>query len=330
MKMYYDKDVDSKVLANKTVAVIGYGSQGRGQSRNMADSGIKVVVGLREGGSSYKQANSDGMDIRSIEEAAKIADIIHILLPDEIQAKVYEHSIAPNLQGGNTLSFSHGYNIHFKYIKTPEDVNVVMIAPKGPGSMVRRTYLEGFGIPGLVAVEQDATGDALQIALAMGKSCGLSKAGILETTFREETETDLFGEQAILCGGVTKLIESGFSTLVEGGYQPEIAYFETCHELKLIVDLIYEKGFAGMWNDVSNTAEFGGLSRRDRIINNEARNEMKKILKEIQMGKFAKEWTLESKAKMPMLNRMRDLENEKIIEDVGSKLRKACGLEKKP
>ncbi|MCL2157209.1 MAG: ketol-acid reductoisomerase [Methanobrevibacter sp.] len=329
MKMYYDKDVDTGVLANKTVAVIGYGSQGMGQSRNMADSGINVVVGLREGGSSWKQANDDGMNVKTIEEAAKLADIIHILLPDEIQANVYEQSIAPYVKSGNTLSFSHGYNIHFKYIKVPEDVNVTMIAPKGPGSMVRRTYQEGFGIPGLVAVEQDATGDALQIALAMGKSCGLSRAGILETSFREETETDLFGEQAILCGGVTKLIDAGFTTLVDEGYQPEIAYFETCHELKLIVDLIYEKGFAGMWNDVSNTAEFGGLSRRDRIVNDDAKNEMKKILKEIQMGKFAKEWTLESNAKMPMLNRMRELESEKTIEQVGSKLRKACGLEKK-
>ena len=204
-----------------------------------------------------------------------------------------------------------------------------MIAPKGPGSMVRRTYIEGFGIPGLIAVEKDATGDGKDIALAMGKACGLSRAGILETTFREETETDLFGEQAILCGGVTELINSGFTTLVEAGYQPEIAYFETCHELKLIVDLIYEKGFAGMWNDVSNTAEFGGFSRRHRIINDEARIEMKKILKEIQKGKFTKEWTLESMAKMPMLNRMREIESEKKIEQVGSKLRKACGLEEK-
>jgi ketol-acid reductoisomerase len=329
MKMYYDKDVDAGALANKTVAVIGYGSQGMGQSRNMADSGIKVVVGLREGGFSWKKANDDGMDVKTVEEAAKIADVIHILLPDEIQADVYEESIAPYVKPGNTISFSHGYNIHFKYIKVPEDVNVVMIAPKGPGSMVRRTYLDGFGIPGLVAVEQDATEDALQIALAMGKGCGLSKAGILETTFREETETDLFGEQAILCGGVTELIDAGFTTLVDAGYQPEIAYFETCHELKLIVDIIYEKGFAGMWNDVSNTAEFGGLSRRDRIINDDARNEMKKILKEIQKGKFTKEWALESVAKMPMLNRMRELESEKRIETVGSKLRKACGLEKK-
>jgi len=329
MKMYYDKDVDIEILANKTVAVIGYGSQGRGQSRNMSDSGIKVIVGLREGGTSWKIAKDDGMNVMSIEEAAKAADIIHILLPDEIQAEVYEKSIEPYIESGNTLSFSHGYNIHFKYIKVPKDVNITMIAPKGPGSMVRRTYLEGFGIPGLFAVEQDATTTAKDIALAMGKACGLSRAGILETTFREETETDLFGEQAILCGGVTELINAGFTTLVEAGYQSEIAYFETCHELKLIVDLIYEKGFAGMWNDVSNTAEFGGLSRRHRIINDDSKAEMKKILAEIQKGKFAKEWALESMAKMPMLNRMRDLESEEKIETVGSKLRKACGLEKK-
>ncbi|MBF4469006.1 MAG: ketol-acid reductoisomerase [Methanobrevibacter arboriphilus] len=329
MKMYYDKDVDVKALANKIVAVIGYGSQGMGQSQNMSDSGLKVIVGLREGGASWQKAKDDGMNVKTIEDAAKEADVIHILLPDEIQADVYEKSIAPYVKPGNTISFSHGYNIHFKYIKVPENVNITMIAPKGPGSMVRRTYLEGFGIPGLVAVEQDATGDALDVALAMGKACGLSKAGILETTFREETETDLFGEQAILCGGVTELINAGFTTLVEAGYQPEIAYFETCHELKLIVDLIYEKGFAGMWNDVSNTAEFGGLSRRDRIINDDAKKEMKKILSEIQKGKFTKEWALESTAKMPMLNRMRELESEEKIEKVGSKLRKACGLEKK-
>lgn len=329
MKMYYDEDVDIKSLDNKTVAVIGYGSQGRGQSQNMSDSGIKVIVGLREGGASWQKAKDDGMDVRTIEEAAKEADIIHILLPDEIQGDVYEKSIAPYVEAGNTISFSHGYNILFKYIKTPEDVNVTMIAPKGPGSMVRRTYLEGFGIPGLFAVEQDATGDAKDIAQAMCKACGLTKAGILETTFREETETDLFGEQAILCGGVTELIDAGFSTLVEAGYQPEIAYFETCHELKLIVDLIYEKGFGGMWTDVSNTAEFGGLSRRHRIINDESKKEMKKILSEIQKGKFTKEWALESKVKMPMLNRMRALEDEKKIEQVGSKLRKACGLENK-
>jgi len=328
MKMYYDKDIDTGILANKTIAVLGYGSQGRGQSRNMADSGLNVILGLREGGQSWQKAIDDGMDVKTIEEAAKEADIIHFLLPDEIQGDIYEKFVTPYLKAGNTVSFSHGYNIHFGYIKVPKDVNITMIAPKGPGSMVRRTYLEGFGIPGLVAVEQDATGDAKQIALSMGKACGLSRAGVLETTFREETETDLFGEQAVLCGGITELIKSGFTTLVEAGYQKEIAYFETCHEVKLIVDLIYEKGFAGMWNDVSNTAEFGGLSRRERVINQKSKKEMKKILNEIQKGKFTKEWTTENLSKQPMLNRMRAIESEEDIEITGSKLRKACGLEK--
>ncbi|MDR3223491.1 MAG: ketol-acid reductoisomerase [Methanobrevibacter sp.] len=328
MKMYYDKDIDAGILANKTIAVLGYGSQGRGQSRNMADSGLNVILGLRESGASWQKAIDDGMTVKTIEKAAEEADIIHFLLPDEIQGHIYEKFVVPYLEAGNTVSFSHGYNIHFGYIKVPKNVNITMIAPKGPGSMVRRTYLEGFGIPGLVAVEQDATGDAKQIALSMGKACGLSRAGILETTFREETETDLFGEQAVLCGGITELIKSGFTTLVEAGYQKEIAYFETCHEVKLIVDLIYEKGFAGMWNDVSNTAEFGGLSRRERIVNPKAKKEMKKILDEIQKGKFTKEWTIENLSKQPMLNRMRAIESEEDIEITGAKLRKACGLEK--
>ncbi|MDR2830956.1 MAG: ketol-acid reductoisomerase [Methanobrevibacter sp.] len=328
MKMYYDKDIDTELLVNKTIAVLGYGSQGKGQSRNMADSGLNVILGLRENGNSWQKAIDDGMTVKTIEEAAKEADIIHFLLPDEIQGEIYEKSVAPYLETENTVSFSHGYNIHFGCIKVPNDVNITLIAPKGPGSMVRRTYLEGFGIPGLVAVEQDATGDAKQIALSMGKACGLSRAGILETSFREETETDLFGEQAVLCGGITELIKSGFTTLVEAGYQKEIAYFETCHEVKLIVDLIYEKGFAGMWNDVSNTAEFGGLSRRERIINQKAKKEMKKILNEIQKGKFTKEWVMENLSKQPMLNRMRIVESEEEIEITGSKLRKAAGLEK--
>ncbi|MGC9517956.1 MAG: ketol-acid reductoisomerase [Methanomicrobiales archaeon] len=328
MKIYYDKDVDMDVLKDKTIAVIGYGSQGMAQSRNMADSGLNVVVGLRKGGNSWNIAYDDGMEVLSVEDAAEQSDIVHILIPDEIQAKVYEKSIKPGLKEDNTISFSHGYNIHFQYIKPSEKINVTMIAPKGPGSMVRKQYLEGFGIPGLVAVEKNYTGNALNIALAMGKGCGLTKAGVLETSFKEETETDLFGEQAVLCGGVTELIKAGFETLVEAGYQPELAYFETCHELKLIVDLIYQKGFAGMWNDVSNTAEFGGLSRRERIVTSDSKNEMKKILDEIQKGKFAKEWALENQAGRPMLNRLRDIEGNLQIEKVGSKLRKLCGLEK--
>lgn len=326
--MYYEKDVDMNILKDKTIAVIGYGSQGMAQSRNMADSGLNVVVGLRKDGSSWERARNDGMNVLSVEGAAEEADIIHMLIPDEIQAKVYQESIKGGLEDGNTISFSHGYNIHFGYIKPPENVNITMIAPKGPGAMVRQTYLEGFGIPGLVAVERDYTGNALDMALAMGKGCGLTRAGILETSFKEETETDLFGEQAVLCGGVTELIKSGFETLVEAGYQPELAYFETCHELKLIVDLIYNKGFAGMWDNVSNTAEFGGLVRRERIITPEAKEEMKKILEEIQQGKFAQEWALENQAGRPMFNRLRAIEGDLLIEKVGTKLRKLCGLQK--
>ncbi len=327
MKIYYEKDVDIDVLKDKTIAVIGYGSQGMAQARNMAESGLNVVVGLRKGGKSWKTAVDHGMNVLTVEEAAEVADVIHVLIPDEIQADVYEKSIKPGLKEGNTLSFSHGYNIHFQYIKPPANVNVTMIAPKGPGSTVRGQYVDGFGVPGLVAVQQDYTGNAQQVALAMGQGSGLTRAGVLETTFKEETETDLFGEQAVLCGGVTELIKAGFQTLVEAGYQPEVAYFETCHEVKLIVDLIYKKGFAGMWNDVSNTAEFGGLTRRERVITEESRKEMKEILKEIQNGKFAKEWALENQAGNPQLNRMRDIEDELEIEKRGKKLRKLCGLE---
>lgn len=326
--MYYDKDVDTEVLKNKKIAVIGYGSQGMAQARNMADSGLDIVVGLREGGKSWNVAKNDGLTVLSVEEAAKQADIIHILIPDEIQAKVYEQSIKDGLEEGNTLSFSHGYNIHFGYIKPPENVNISMIAPKGPGAMVRQTYEEDFGIPGLVAVENDYTGNTLELALAMGKGVGLTRAGVLETTFKEETETDLFGEQAVLCGGVTELIKDGFETLVEAGYQPELAYFETCHELKLIVDLIYKNGFAGMWDNVSNTAEFGGLIRRERLITPDTKKKMKKILEEIQKGEFAKEWALENQAGQPQLKRLRAIEGELLIEKVGSKLRKLCGLQK--
>ncbi len=328
MNICYEKDVDTQVLADKTIAVIGYGSQGMAQSRNMADSGLNVVVGLREGGKSWQKAHDDGMKVMNIEEATNVADIIHILIPDEIQAGVFEQSIKPYLKEGNTISFSHGYNIHFGYIKVPKNINVIMIAPKGPGAMVRKTYLEGFGIPGLMAVEQDFSGNSRELALAMGKGCGLARAGILETTFQEETETDLFGEQAVLCGGVTELIKAAFKTLVDAGYQPELAYFETCHELKLIVDLIYEKGFSGMWNDVSNTAEFGGLSRRSRIITSETQQQMVEILTDIQEGKFAKDWALENQAGLPMLKRLREIESELKIEKEGSKLRKLCGLEK--
>jgi len=328
MNIHYEKDVDLDVLKDKTIAVIGYGSQGMAQARNMSESGLNVIVGLRKGSSSWDIAKSHGLKVSTVEEAAIQADIIHMLIPDEIQSAVYEYSIAEGLEEGNTLTFSHGYNIHYGYIKPPKNINVAMVAPKAPGATVRREYEEGFGVPGLVAVEQDFTGNAKEIVLAMAKGSGLTRAGVLETTFKEETETDLFGEQAVLCGGATELIKAGFQTLVEAGYQPEIAYFETCHELKLIIDLIYQKGFAGMWENVSNTAEFGGLTRRDRVITEESREAMKDILKEIQKGEFTKEWTLENQAGAPMLNRIRDMEEELQIEKVGTKLRKLCGLQK--
>jgi ketol-acid reductoisomerase len=328
MKIYYENDVSLDPLKDKTVAVIGYGSQGMAQSRNMAESGLNVVVGLRKDGRSWDIAKNDGMNVLTVEDAAEQADIIHMLIPDEIQPQVYNASIKNHLKEGNTISFSHGYNIHYEYIKPPENINITMIAPKAPGAMVRKHYLEGFGVPGLVAVEKDYSGNSMDMALAMAKGVGLTRAGVLETTFKEEAETDLFGEQAVLCGGVTELIKAGFQTLVEAGYQPELAYFETCHELKLIIDLIYEKGFAGMWSNVSNTAEFGGLTRRERIITQRTKKEMKKILSEIQQGKFAKEWTLENQAGRPMLNRLRAIEGELLIEEVGEKLRKLCGLQK--
>lgn len=328
MQMYYDDDVDTSVIADKTIAVIGYGSQGHAQSRNMADSGLNVIVGLRKDGKSWQKAKDDGMNVMTIEDAAKEADIIHILLPDEIQATVYENQIKPYVESGNTISFSHGFNIHFDLIQPPEDVNIVMFAPKGPGSMVRQTYLEGFGIPGLVAVEQDPSGDALQLALGMAKAAGFTKAGLIETTFKEETETDLFGEQAVLCGGLTELIKNGFDTLVEAGYQPEIAYFETCHEVKLIVDIIYKKGFEGMWKDVSNTAEYGGLTRRTSVIGEDSKKAMKEVLTQIQDGTFKNEFAEEYASGFSNLKEMREAENNEQIEVVGTRLRKACGLQK--
>ncbi|ADG12769.1 ketol-acid reductoisomerase [Methanocaldococcus infernus ME] len=328
VKIYYDNDVTYDAVKDKVIAVIGYGSQGRAQASNMKDSGLNVIVGLRPEGKSWKLAVEEGHEVKTIEEAAKEADIIHLLIPDEVQPTVYRKYIEKHLTEGKTLSFSHGYNIHYKFIVPPENVNVTMVAPKSPGAMVRKTYLEGFGVPGLVAVYQDYTGEALNIALGMAKAIGLTRVGVIETTFREETETDLFGEQVVLCGGVTELIKAAFETLVEAGYSPEMAYFETCHELKLIVDLIYQKGLKGMWENVSNTAEYGGLTRRKRIINEESRKAMKEILKEIQDGRFAKEWSLENIAGKPHLNALRRLEEEHEIEKVGKKLRKMCGLEK--
>jgi ketol-acid reductoisomerase len=321
VKMYYEADVNNEVLRGKTIAIIGYGSQGHAQAQNLRDSGYQVVIGLRPG-KSWDQAAKDGFQVLSVAEATKRADFIQILMPDERQAQVYRDEIAPNLKSGATLSFSHGFNIHFGQIVPPADVDVVMIAPKSPGHLVRRVYKEGFGVPALIAVYQDNSGKAHDIALAYASGIGSTHAGVIETTFREETETDLFGEQAVLCGGVSELVKAGFDTLVEAGYKPEIAYFECLHELKLIVDLMYEGGLARMRYSISDTAEYGDYSTGRRIITEETRKEMKKVLAEIQDGTFARNWILENQANRPSFNARRRLESEHGIEQVGEKLRK--------
>lgn len=320
-KIYYDKDADLNLLKDKTIAIIGYGIQGRGQSLCLRDSGCKVIVSEMEGIPNYEQAKKDGFSPVSAAEAAKQADIIQILTQDHVQAKVYQDSIKPNLKKGKALCFSHGFNIRFKQIKPPKNVDVFMVAPKGPGALVRRMYEEGKGVPGLIAVFQDATGQAKQLALAYAKAIKATTAGVIETTFEEETETDLFGEQAVLCGGVSELIKAGFDTLIEAGYQPEIAYFEVLHELKLITDLIQERGISGMRRGVSNTACYGDLSRGPRIITAKTRKEMKKMLKEIKSGKFAKEWIKENEQGRPNFNRLLKDGDEHLIEKVGKDLR---------
>jgi ketol-acid reductoisomerase len=321
-KIYYDKDAQKSFLENKTVAVIGYGSQGRGQALNLKDSGIDVVVGLRKNGSSWEKAKKDGLNVEIIEDAVKKADIIQMLLPDEVQPQVFcSCNIFENLTEGNVLMFSHGFNIHFKQIVPPKNVDVIMVAPKSPGSILRKIYTQGRGVPNLIAVYQDFSGNAKNIALAYSQAIGGTRAGVIETTFKEETETDLFGEQSVLCGGVTAMIQAGFDTLVEAGYQPEIAYFECLHELKLIVDLIYAGGITRMRDDVSNTAEYGDLKSGKRIITQETRKEMKKILAEIQDGTFAKDWLLENQVGRPFFNAMRDKESNFLIEKVGKEIR---------
>lgn len=320
-KVYYDKDADVNILKDKTIAVIGYGNQGSAQAQNMRDSGLNVVIGSIKD-SSWNKAKKDGFNVMPIEEAAKKADIIHILLPDEVQSAVYEEKIKPYLKPGKTLMFSHGFNIRFKTIKPPKYVDVVMVAPKGPGVRVRETFLEGFGTPALIAVEQDYSKKAKKNVLAIAKAIGATRAGVLETTFTEETETDLFGEQVDLCGGVTELIKASFETLVNAGYQPEVAYFETLHELKLITDLIYVGGIEYMWQCVSNTAEYGGRTRGKKIITTEVRRNMRKILKDIQSDKFAKEWINEYKNGLPTLTKLRKKGKEHQIELVGERLRK--------
>lgn len=320
-QMYYDNDANLDLITNKTVAIIGYGSQGHAHALNLKESGANVIVGLYEGSKSKAKAESTGLKVHSVAEAASLADWIMILLPDEVQRRVYEEEIAPYLSKGKVLSFAHGFNIHFGQVVPPKEVDVVMIAPKGPGHLVRRTYEQGQGVPCLFAVYQDASSEARNRAMAYAKGIGGTRAGILETTFREETETDLFGEQAVLCGGLSALIKAGFDTLVSAGYQPELAYFECLHEVKLIVDLIVEGGLANMRNCISNTAEYGDYTRGPRIVTDETRAEMKKILDEIQSGQFARDFVLENQAGKPGFTAMRRRESELTIEEVGKDLR---------
>ncbi len=318
--MFYNEDADLKHLSDKKIAIIGYGSQGHAQAQNLKDSGLDVLIGLRKGGS-WDQALKDGFEVLSVAEAANRGDIVQLLLPDERQAAVYKAEIEPQLQEGNVLSFSHGFNIHYNQIVPPAYVDVFMVAPKGPGHLVRRIYTQGEGVPALLAVYQDYTGNAFQTALAYAKGIGATRAGVLETSFKEETETDLFGEQAVLCGGTTALIKAGFETLVEAGYKPEIAYFECLHELKLIVDLIHEGGLSWMRHSISDTAEYGDLTRGERIITNATREAMRGLLKDIQTGEFAREWILENQAHRPVYNALTQRERGHPIETVGAKLR---------
>ncbi|MDR1797189.1 MAG: ketol-acid reductoisomerase [Clostridiales Family XIII bacterium] len=321
-KIYYQGDTDIAHLDGKTVAVIGYGSQGHAHSLNLKESGVDVVVGLYEGSSSWALAEKAGLKVATAADAAKQADVIMILVPDERQADIYKESIEPNLKEGKTLAFAHGFNIHFKQIVPPKDVDVIMIAPKGPGHTVRSEYLEGKGVPCLIAVYQNPSGKAYDIGLAYAAGIGGARAGVLETTFREETETDLFGEQAVLCGGVTALMQAGYETLVEAGYEPESAYFECIHEMKLIVDLIYQGGFAKMRDSISNTAEFGDYETGKRIITDKTKKEMKRILAEIQDGTFANKWITENKVGRPHFLATRRIKAEHELEKIGGELRK--------
>ncbi len=321
MNIYYDKDADLSVIKSKKVAIIGYGSQGHAHSNNLNDSGVEVCVGLREGSASATKAQQAGLTVKSIEEAVGWADVVMILAPDEHQAALYRTQVAPHIRDGAALAFAHGFNIHFRQVEPGANLDVIMIAPKGPGHLVRSTYVEGGGVPTLIAVHQDASGQAREIALAYACANGGGRAGVIETNFREETETDLFGEQTVLCGGVTALIQAGFETLVDAGYAPEMAYFECLHETKLIVDLIYEGGIANMRYSISNTAEYGDFTRGPRVIGDEAKKAMKEILQEIQQGDFAREFIMENQTGAPKMKAMRRISRQHQIEQVGERLR---------
>jgi ketol-acid reductoisomerase len=323
--MIYDDDADLRRLDGKTVAIIGYGSQGHAHALNLKDSGVEVVVGLREGSSSVAAAQAAGLEVLAVTEAASRGDIVMILAPDELHHQVWEEQVRDGVAEGNLLLFGHGFSIHYGEIVPPAGVDVALVAPKGPGHLVRREFVEGSGVPGLVAVEQDATGNARALALAYAKGIGCTRGGVIETTFKDETETDLFGEQAVLCGGASALVQAGFETLVEAGYDPEMAYFECLHELKLIVDLMYEKGLAGMRFSISNTAEYGDYTRGNRVITQETRAQMKQILAEIQSGEFAREWIAENRAGQENFKRMRAEQAHTQVEDVGKELRSHMG-----
>jgi ketol-acid reductoisomerase len=320
-KIYYDKDADLKFLKDKVVGIIGYGSQGRAHSLNLRDSGLNVIVSELEGTPNYEKAKNDGFQPLPASQLTKKADVIMVLVQDNLQPYVYEKEISPNLSSGKYIGFAHGFSIHYSQIVPPKDINVFMVAPKGPGDLVRDQFTKGQGVPCLIAVYQDPTGDTLNIALSYAKGLGGTRCGVVETTFKEETETDLFGEQVILCGGLTSLIKAAFEILVEAGYQPEVAYYETCHELKLIVDLIIERGIQGMRKVISDTAEYGDMTRGPRVINESVREEMKKILKEIQTGEFAREWILENRVGRPVFNSLRKQAEQHLIEKVGEKMR---------
>jgi len=321
MNIFYDKDCDLSIIQGKKVTIIGYGSQGHAHANNLKESGVNVTVGLRSGSGSAKKAEAAGLTVKSIEDAVKDADVVMILAPDEHQASLYREQIEPNIKQGAALAFAHGFNIHFEQVDPRSDLDVIMIAPKGPGHLVRSTYTQGGGVPSLIAVSQNASGQAKETALSYASANGGGRAGIIETTFKEETETDLFGEQAVLCGGATALVQAGFETLTEAGYAPEMAYFECLHELKLIVDLMYEGGIANMRYSISNTAEYGDLTRGPRIITEETKNEMRRILTEIQNGEFAREFIMENQAGSATLKAKRRLGREHQIEVVGEKLR---------